>query len=73
MKAADRGILLGLLILGALAAFWFLLLSPKRAEASKLEAEIAETITHLAFYAGWPKAMSAVPMLAEATAGNSQE
>ncbi len=25
--------------------------------------ELIETITHLAFYAGWPRAMSAVPVL----------
>jgi 4-carboxymuconolactone decarboxylase len=28
--------------------------------------ELSEVITHLAFYAGWPKAMSAVPMAAAA-------
>lgn len=26
------------------------------------EAELTETITHLAFYAGWPAAMSAIPV-----------
>ena len=46
---------------------------PLGMENGLTEAEIAEAITHLAFYAGWPKAMSAVPMLAEATDGNSQE
>ena len=30
MKATDRSILLGLLILGLLACFWFMLLAPKR-------------------------------------------
>jgi 4-carboxymuconolactone decarboxylase len=28
-------------------------------------AEISEAVTHLAFYAGWPQAMEAVPVLAE--------
>lgn len=31
--------------------------------------EIAEAMTHLAFYAGWPKAMAAVAVLAESEAG----
>ena len=39
------------------------------------EAELAEMITHLAFYAGWPRAMSAVPVARKAFAaardGNS--
>jgi 4-carboxymuconolactone decarboxylase len=34
-------------------------LSPAR-ENSLSEAEVAEGITHLAFYAGWPRAMSAI-------------
>ncbi len=35
----------------------------KRArENGVTESEIIETITHLAFYCGWPKAMSAVTM-----------
>lgn len=42
MKATDRTVLLGLFIVGLGAAFWFMLLSPKREEASKLEAQIAE-------------------------------
>ncbi|QIY98553.2 carboxymuconolactone decarboxylase family protein [Streptomyces sp. S1D4-11] len=29
------------------------------------EAELIETITHLAFYAGWPKAMSALTVARE--------
>ena len=29
------------------------------------EAELIETITHLAFYAGWPKAMSAINVAKE--------
>ena len=27
------------------------------------QTQAAETVTHLAFYVGWPKAMSAVPVL----------
>jgi Tfp pilus assembly protein PilO len=41
MKATDRAILLGLAIAGLLAAFWFLVLSPKRDEVAKLNDEIA--------------------------------
>lgn len=38
----------------------------KRAKTNGVtEAEIAEVITHLAFYAGWPKAMSAVKIARE--------
>lgn len=40
MKATERMIVLGLLILGMLAAFWFLIISPKREEVSKLDDEI---------------------------------
>ena len=29
------------------------------------EAELIETITHLAFYSGWPKAMSAITVAKE--------
>ncbi|MCM3905690.1 MAG: carboxymuconolactone decarboxylase family protein [Pyrinomonadaceae bacterium] len=29
------------------------------------EAELIETITHLAFYSGWPKAMSAITIANE--------
>lgn len=39
MKASDRSILVGLLILVMLAGFWFLLLAPKRERASELEAQ----------------------------------
>ena len=42
MKSSDRAVLLGLLILGLGAAFWFMLLAPKRQEASDLDAKIAE-------------------------------
>jgi Tfp pilus assembly protein PilO len=41
MRRADRAILAGLAILGLLAAFWFLVLSPKRDEVSKLEDEVS--------------------------------
>lgn len=40
MKSTDRSILLGLLILGLGAAFWFLVLSPKREEAAELQTQI---------------------------------
>ncbi len=37
-----------------------------RARANGLsEAELAEVITHLAFYAGWPRAMSAIKVARE--------
>lgn len=42
MKSSDRAVLLGLLILGLGAAFWFVALAPKRQEASDLEAKIAD-------------------------------
>ena len=32
------------------------------------EAELVEAITHLAFYAGWPKAMTAITVLKELVA-----
>jgi Pilus assembly protein, PilO len=41
MKASDRSILIGLLVLGILAAFWFLLLSPKRDQAAELEQQVS--------------------------------
>jgi hypothetical protein len=41
MKSSDRAILLGLLILGVLAAFWFMLLAPKRERASELEQQVS--------------------------------
>lgn len=40
MKASDRSILFGLLILGLLACFWFMLLAPKRERASELETKL---------------------------------
>ena len=33
--------------------------------------ELTETITHLAFYAGWPRAMSAVPVLRTVVQGRA--
>lgn len=42
MKSSDRAVLVGLLIVGLGAAFWFMFLAPKRQEASDLEAKIAE-------------------------------
>ncbi len=43
MKASDRAILFGVLILGMAASFWFFLLSPKRDDAAVLGDRIAET------------------------------
>lgn len=40
MKSSDRSILIGILVVGAFATFWFLALSPKREEATKLDATI---------------------------------
>ena len=34
--------------------------SGERADAAVTEAELKEVIIHLAFYAGWPRAMSAI-------------
>lgn len=41
MRSVDRTILIGVGLLGLIAAFWFLVLSPKRDEAAKLETEVA--------------------------------
>jgi len=39
----------------------------KRAKENGVtESELIETITHLAFYSGWPKAMSAITLAKEA-------
>ena len=40
MKSSDRSILIGVAILGLLAAFWFLMLSPKREKAAELETQV---------------------------------
>lgn len=37
------------------------------------EAQVSEVITHLAFYAGWPNAMSALPVAREVLANRGQE
>jgi 4-carboxymuconolactone decarboxylase len=37
------------------------------------QAQAAEVVTHLAFYVGWPKAMSAVPVLKEVFAGRNKD
>ena len=42
MKSSDRMIVLGVAILGLAAAFWFLILSPKREEASELQTQVTE-------------------------------
>lgn len=41
MKSSDRTILIVVAALGVVAAFWFFLLSPKRAELSELDQEVA--------------------------------
>ena len=40
MKSSDRTILLGLALVGLVAAFWFVILAPKREEASSLGTEV---------------------------------
>ena len=47
MKSSDRAMLIGLVILGLGAAFWFMLLSPKREEAAELETQIAAAQTQI--------------------------
>jgi Tfp pilus assembly protein PilO len=42
MKSSDRAIVAGIGVLGLLAAFWFLLLSPKREEVSELDRQVSE-------------------------------
>jgi hypothetical protein len=42
MKSTDRTILIGVAILGLVAAFWFLILSPKRQEAADLQTQVTE-------------------------------
>ena len=42
MKASDRTVLIVLVLVGALAAFWFLLLAPKRQEASDLGDKVTQ-------------------------------
>jgi Tfp pilus assembly protein PilO len=48
MKATDRAIVLGILILGLVVAFWLLVLAPKRAEVSDLDGQISDLRTSLA-------------------------
>ncbi|HSI81334.1 MAG TPA: hypothetical protein VK919_11870 [Solirubrobacterales bacterium] len=42
MKGSDRNLLVGIAIVGLVAAFWFLVLSPKREEAKDLEGEVTQ-------------------------------
>jgi hypothetical protein len=42
MKSTDRTILLGVLVLGLAAAFWFFVLAPKRQEAADLQTQVTE-------------------------------
>jgi 4-carboxymuconolactone decarboxylase len=37
------------------------------------EAELIEAVTHLAFYAGWPKAMSAMTVARQVFTGHPDE
>lgn len=37
------------------------------------EAELTEAITHLAFYAGWPRAMSAMTVAKQVFAGHQDQ
>ena len=48
MKATDRSVLFGLVILGLLAAFWFILLSPKRDDAAALETQVDDLSAEVA-------------------------
>jgi Tfp pilus assembly protein PilO len=41
MKASDRKIFIGLVVVALVAGFWFFVLSPKRSEVAKLDTEIA--------------------------------
>lgn len=41
MKSSDRTILIAVACLGLVAAFWFLVLSPKREEASELSSQVS--------------------------------
>jgi 4-carboxymuconolactone decarboxylase len=36
------------------------------------QAELIETITHLAFYAGWPNAITAIPVVKEVFANRGR-
>jgi Tfp pilus assembly protein PilO len=42
MKASDRGVLLAIPLVALIAAFWLLVLSPKREEASGLQDDVTE-------------------------------
>jgi 4-carboxymuconolactone decarboxylase len=46
---------------------------PKAIENGVTPDEIVELITHLAFYAGWPSAMSAVPIAKEVIEQHAHE
>ena len=48
MKRSDRAILVGVLIVGLLAAFWFVILTPKRDQVSELDTQIADTEASIA-------------------------
>jgi len=42
MKASDRGVLIAVPLVALIAAFWLLILSPKREEASSLKQDVTE-------------------------------
>ncbi len=48
MKASDRSVVIGVALLGLLAAFWFLALSPKRAELADADAKVDDLQVQLA-------------------------
>lgn len=41
-------------------------------DAGLTEAQLSEVVTHLGFYAGWPRAMSAVPVVQRILAGRAE-
>lgn len=47
MRSTDRNILSAVALLGLLAAFWFLVLSPKRQDASDLESQVTALQAHV--------------------------
>jgi Tfp pilus assembly protein PilO len=48
MSARDRGVLIGIVSLAILAAFWFMLVAPEREKASKLGASVSAASAQLA-------------------------
>ena len=48
MKSNDRAILAVLALIGVAAGFWFMVLAPKREQASRLAAEVGELRSQVA-------------------------